>query len=53
MLIEDSPDTRDLVKMVLELNGHSVLSAETGEAGMIKLERISARFDFDGHQFAG
>ena len=40
MLIEDSPDTRDLVKMVLELNGHSVLSAETGEAAMIKLKEF-------------
>lgn len=37
MLIEDAPDTRDLVKMVLELNGHDVLSAETGEAALSKL----------------
>ena len=40
MLIEDSPDTRDLVKMVLELNEHTVLSAETGEAAMIQLAQF-------------
>jgi CheY-like chemotaxis protein len=40
MLIEDSPDTRDLVKMVLEMNDHSVLSAETGEAAIVALKEF-------------
>lgn len=40
MLIEDSPDTRDLVTMILEMTGHNVLSAETGEAGIAELENL-------------
>ena len=38
LLIEDSIDTRDLVTLVLEMNGHLVLSAETGEKGIAILE---------------
>jgi CheY-like chemotaxis protein len=31
MLVEDALDTRDLVKTILEMEGHTVESAETGE----------------------
>jgi CheY-like chemotaxis protein len=40
MLVEDALDTRDLVTMILEMAGHEVVSAETGEAGLTKLENL-------------
>jgi CheY-like chemotaxis protein len=40
MLIEDAIDTRDLVIMILEMAGHNVLSAATGEAGIVELESL-------------
>lgn len=40
MLVEDSPDTRDLVKLILEMENHEVFSAETGEAGIKKIREI-------------
>lgn len=38
ILIEDAPDTRDLVKTLLEMSGHTVESAETGESGLLKIQ---------------
>lgn len=40
MLVEDAPDTRDLFKMVLEMSGHQVELAESGEACLKRLENI-------------
>lgn len=40
MLIEDAIDTRDLITMILEMAGHKVVSAETGEACIAKLENF-------------
>jgi CheY-like chemotaxis protein len=40
MLIEDAIDTRDLVTMILEMAGHNVVSAATGEAGIAELENL-------------
>ena len=40
MLVEDAADTRDLVAMTLEMNGHEVFSAETGEAGIEKIKKL-------------
>lgn len=39
VLIEDSPDTRDLVKTILEMTDHTVEIAETGEEGLEKTEK--------------
>jgi CheY-like chemotaxis protein len=38
LLIEDDPDTRELVRLTLELNGHEVHEAATGEDGIIRAE---------------
>ncbi len=40
MLVEDAADTRDLVTMALEMDGHEIVSAETGEAGIEKIKKI-------------
>lgn len=40
MLIEDAPDTRDLVKTVLEMSAHTVETAETGEDGLVKIREL-------------
>lgn len=40
MLVEDAPDTRDLFKMVLEMSGHEIELAESGEICLAKLENI-------------
>lgn len=40
MLVEDAPDTRDLFKMVLEMAGHQIELAESGETCLAKLENI-------------
>lgn len=39
VLIEDSPDTRDLVKTILEMTDHTVAIAETGEEGLEKTQK--------------
>lgn len=41
MLVEDAPDTRDLFKMVLEMAGHRVELAESGETCLQTLEKIT------------
>lgn len=41
VLIEDAPDTRDLVKAILEMSEHTVETAETGEDGLNKIQKIS------------
>lgn len=38
LLVEDAADTRDLVAAVLEMAGHEVESAETGEQALGKLK---------------
>lgn len=40
VLIEDSPDTQDLIKTVLEMSEHTVETAETGESGLLKIRQI-------------
>jgi CheY-like chemotaxis protein len=34
LLVEDDPDTRELVRLTLELDGHEVLEAATAEEGI-------------------
>lgn len=34
LLVEDEPDTRELVRLTLELDGHEVLEAGTAEDGL-------------------
>lgn len=41
MLIEDAPDTIDLVKSILEMFDHTVEIAETGEEGLAKIREIT------------
>jgi CheY-like chemotaxis protein len=41
MLIEDAPDTRDLVSAILEMSGHTIEAAETGEEGLAKIKEIT------------
>lgn len=36
LLIEDEPDTRELVRLTLELDGHEVLEAGTAEEGIAR-----------------
>ena len=57
LLVEDEPDTRELVRLTLELDGHEVLEAATGEEAIVKarggrpgliLMDISLPGQFDG-----
>jgi two-component system cell cycle response regulator DivK len=34
LVVEDEPDNRELIRMVLEMAGHEVVEATTGEAGL-------------------
>lgn len=43
LLVEDEPDNRDLVRMFLESDGHSVATAATGEDAVA--EATAATFD--------
>ncbi len=36
LLVEDEPDTRELVRLTLELDGHDVLEAETAEEAILR-----------------
>ena len=36
LLVEDEPDTRELVRLTLELDGHEVLEAATAEEAILK-----------------
>jgi CheY-like chemotaxis protein len=36
LLVEDDPDTRELVRLTLELYGHDVIEAKTAEDGIAK-----------------
>jgi two-component system, cell cycle response regulator DivK len=36
LLVEDEPDTRELVRLTLELDGHEVLEAATAEEAIVK-----------------
>jgi CheY-like chemotaxis protein len=36
LLVEDEPDTRELVRLTLELDGHQVLEAATAEEGIAR-----------------
>jgi len=36
LLIEDEPDTRELVRLTLELDGHEVIEAATAEEGLAR-----------------
>jgi two-component system cell cycle response regulator DivK len=40
LLIEDEPDNRDLVRLVLEMAGHEVVEAATGEEGLALARRV-------------
>lgn len=40
LLVEDAADTRDLVTMIMEMSGHQIECAETGEAGLAKLQEF-------------
>jgi two-component system, cell cycle response regulator DivK len=57
LLVEDEPDTRELVRLTLELDGHEVLEAATAEEAIVKaragrpgliLMDISLPGEFDG-----
>ena len=43
LLVEDEPDNRDLIRMFLESDGHSVATAATGEDAVA--EAAGAEFD--------
>jgi CheY-like chemotaxis protein len=40
MLVEDAADTRDLIKTILEMAGHTVDYAVTGEEGITKIQTL-------------
>lgn len=57
LLVEDEPDTRELVRLTLEMDGHEVLEAATAEDAIVKaragrpgliLMDISLPGQFDG-----
>lgn len=35
LLVEDEPDTRDLIRMALEMEGHQISAAATAEDGLV------------------
>lgn len=39
VLVEDSTDTRDLIKAILEMSGHEVETAETGKEALDKVKK--------------
>lgn len=40
LLVEDAPDTRDLVRMMLEMAGHEIDEAVTGEEAVTKAKTV-------------
>jgi two-component system, cell cycle response regulator DivK len=40
LLIEDEPDTRELVRLTLELDGHEVVEAGTAEEGIARAQAM-------------
>jgi CheY-like chemotaxis protein len=40
LIIEDNADTRDVLKLMLEVDGATVETAEDGEAGLHAIERM-------------
>ena len=40
LLVEDEPDNRALIKMTLELTGHEVMEADSGELGIQQAHRV-------------
>jgi CheY-like chemotaxis protein len=40
LVIEDEPDNRDLVRFVLEMAGHEVVEAATGEEGLVAARSV-------------
>lgn len=41
LLVEDEPDNRDLIRMLLESDGHAVATAATGEDAVAEADRDS------------
>lgn len=41
LLVEDEPDTRELVRLTLELDGHEVVEAATAEEGVARARSAS------------
>ena len=57
LLVEDHKDSRDLIRLVLEMEGHTIVEASTGEDGLkmaptfrpdLVILDISLAGDFDG-----
>ncbi len=40
LVVEDDRDIRDLIRTVLEMNGHELHEAETGEEGLAQAKRL-------------
>ena len=40
LLVEDDPDTRELVRLTLELDGHEVVEAATAEEAIVKAHAV-------------
>ncbi len=47
LLVEDDPDTRELVRLTLELYGHEVVEARTADPDLILMD-LSLGGQFDG-----
>ena len=60
LIVEDNPDSREMLRMLLELAGHEVHEAQDGPDGLAALERVRpdvALIDlglpgFDGYELA-
>ncbi len=46
LIIDDNPDAADCLCIVLEMNGHNVATAASGEAGLLIAERFEPEFVF-------
>lgn len=62
LVVEDEPDNRELIRMILEMAGHEVIEATTGESGLevaraerpdVVLMDISLPGRYDGLEVAG
>lgn len=40
LLVEDEPDTRELVRLTLELDGHEVVEAASAEEGILRARTV-------------
>jgi CheY-like chemotaxis protein len=53
LVVDDEPAIRDTMRMLLEYDGHEVLTAGSGQEGLTTAEREDTRSGLPRHQDAG